>query len=212
MAIIIEKENSPNTLSISRINWGAIMGGTLLGVFSQILLGLLGLAIGVISFHPEQGFTSGMSVGSAIYIAAITIISVYVGAFATGRFAGFVSRYDGLFHGVTTLALLTVISLFTISSGIGTFVVGSLSYGLNAASLQQSQREIAFSNYPANVQITGAAASLSPQQRSYLKHQVDTVAAGTIWITFITAFLSLVAAAFGGMMGMKSRFVNDSYV
>jgi len=211
MDILIEKENVPNAFSISRINWGAITGGTLLGIFSQILLGLLGLAIGITAFHPGQAITAGMSVGAGIYIVAITIVSVYIGAFAAGRFAGFVSRYDGLFHGVTTLALLTVISLFTISAGIGTFVGGSLSYGLNAARFQQSQ-QIAFSNYPVQVYTTGAAASLSPKQRLYFQQQADRVAAGTIWLAFITAFLSLIAAAFGGVMGMKSRLVNDSYV
>lgn len=209
MEIRIEKERVPNTLSISRINWGAIMGGTLLGIFSQILLGLLGLAIGITAFHPGQALTTGISIGAGVYIAAITVISVYIGSFAAGRFAGFVSRYDGLFHGVTTLALLTVISLFTISAGIGTILSSSLSYGLNTFSLQQSQ-QISFSNYPIQVQATGAAISLSPQQRLYLQQQVDKVVTGTIWIAFITAFLSLLASAIGGIMGIKSRLVNDS--
>ena len=97
-----ENECSPN---VSRINWGAIFGGTFIAMFFQIMLGLLGLAVGLSVLNPNYvGATRNVSIGSGIWLLIITIISVFIGAFATGRFAGLQAKYDGLLHGIATLA------------------------------------------------------------------------------------------------------------
>lgn len=185
----------------SRINWGAIIGGTIIAMFSQLLLGLLGVAIGVTAIDLGTAVpVYGLSIGTGIWLVLITIISAFIGAFAAGRFAGVVSRYDGLLHGVATLALLTVISLFMISAGASNVISGAFSYGIQAAQVPQVQQVI-------KGQSTGAAAQvqMTPQQQATFQRQADRYVTGISWTAFITGLLSLIAAAVGGLLGMKSR-------
>jgi len=190
----------------SRINWGAIWGGTFIAMFFQLLLGLFGLAIGLTVLNPAQpGTAQGVSIGTGIWLIIATIISVFIGAFAAGRFAGSTARYDGLLHGVTTLAFLTIISVFLVTSGVSNIIGGAFTYGLQAAQTPQVQQIM-----PSGQQIrqsTGAAApiQITPQQQMTLREQANKFATRTAWIAFITGLLSLIAAAIGGFIGLQSR-------
>jgi hypothetical protein len=186
----VEKDYTP-VCPISRINLGAIIGGAIIGMFFQMLFSLLGLAIGITALQPGQPITLGMGIGGGIYLIIITALSVFIGAFAAGRFAGFVSRYDGLFHGVATLALLTILSLFTVSTPLYSPMVSN-TVASNVQTNQIPNTVTQKINEP-----TGAASPLSPQQ--------DRIATGTIWSIFFTALLSLIAAGLGGVAGLKSR-------
>ena len=184
----------------SRINWGAIIGGSIIGLFFQVLFSLFGIAVGITALNPGARVGMGFGIGAGIYLVLITIISVFIGAFAAGRFTGLASRYDGLLHGVATLALLTIVSLFTITSGLG----ATFSYGLQVAKLPQVQ-QVAPSGSKIQEKTTGAAANITPRQQMYLQQQANKFARRATWTTFITGLLSLIAAAFGGILGLKSR-------
>lgn len=192
--------------TMSRVSWGAIFAGTFVAMFFQILLGLLGLAIGLSIVDPARGETAGPSIGigAAVWLVIITLISVFAGTFTAGRLAGLSAKYDGLMHGVATLAFLTVLSVFMVSSGVSGVVGGALSLGVNAAQVPQVQQAL-----PTGAQLqqpTGAAApTMTPQQRQQAAQQADRYATTASWITFITALLSLVIAAIGGYIGMQSR-------
>lgn len=197
------------TNNVSRINWGAIWGGTFIAMFFQLLLGLFGLAIGLTVINPAQGVSpQGIGIGTGIWLILITLISVFIGAFAAGRFAGTAAKYDGLLHGVTTLAFLTILSLFLVTSGVSNVVGGAFSYALQAAQTPQMQQMMP-SGTQIQQQTTGAAAptqQLTPQQQMAIKQQADKFATRASWIAFITGLLSLIAAAIGGFVGMGSRY------
>jgi len=198
--------SEPNVFS--RINWGAIFGGTFIAMFFQLLLGLLGLAIGISVLNPARAVSpQGIGVGTGIWLILITIISVFIGAFAAGRFAGLQARYDGLMHGVATLAFLTILSLFLVSAGVSNVIGGAFTFGLQAAQMPQVQQAMP-SDEQLKSQATGAAApiqTLTPQERMVLKQQADRYATAATWIAFITGLLSLIVAAIGGFLGMQSR-------
>lgn len=193
--------------SMSRVSWGAIFAGTFVAMFFQILLGLLGLAIGLSIVDPARGETAGptIGIGTGVWLVIITLISVFAGTFTAGRLAGLSAKYDGLMHGIATLAFLTVLSIFMVSSGVSNVVGGALSLGVNAARVPQVQQAL-----PSGAQLqqpTGAAApaQMSPQQQQQAAQQADKYATAASWITFITALLSLIVAAVGGYIGMQSR-------
>ena len=192
--------------SMSRISWGAIFGGAFIAMFFQLLLGLLGLAIGLTILDPGQAQARGLSIGAGVWMVLITIISVFIGAFAAGRFAGLSAKYDGLLHGVATLAFLSILSIFLVSSGVSNVVGGAFSFGLQAAKLPQAQQ--AMPDQSMQQQQTGAAAQLqnmTPQQRMIAQQQAAKYATTATWITFITSLLALIVAAVGGYLGMQSR-------
>ena len=184
----------------NRINWGAILGGTVIGLFSQILLGILGIAIGLLVINPQEIIGTGFTFGTVLYLVIITLFSVFIAAFTTGRFAGLLSKNDSILHGIATLALLTIISLFTLTGN----VPGVLNYGLHTAYLPRVQQVLP-AKYDNNGNRTGAAAFMTPQQQRQLQQQANNNITGLSWTEFIAGILALVAAAFGGIMGMKSR-------
>ena len=52
-----------------RISWGAIIGGTIIALVTQITLSLLGIGIGASTIHVQSGqFRSGLGSGSAIWL------------------------------------------------------------------------------------------------------------------------------------------------
>jgi len=191
------------TNAFSRINWGAIFGGTFIAMFFQLLLGLLGLAIGLTVLRPGQAISpEGVGFGTGIWLVLITLISVFIGTFAAGRFAGIQSRYDGLMHGVATLAFLSILSIFMVSSGVSNVIGGAFTYGMQAAQSPQIQQIMP----QGGAQTTGAAApTMTPQQSLIIQQQADKFLTRTTWIAFITGLLSLIVAAIGGFLGMQSR-------
>lgn len=193
---------------MSRINWGAIIGGTIIGIFFQIFFALLGLAIGITAFRPGEPITLQTGMATGTYLLVISVISVFIGAFASGRFAGFVSRYDGVFHGIATLALLTVISLLTVTSAVAPMIGNTLAYMAQTNRIAQFPQYVPFVSKVGQVpqegveqQPTGAAAPMSAQD----KMQIQKNMAGASWTAFLTALLSLAAAIIGGILGIRSR-------
>jgi hypothetical protein len=194
------------TNAVSRINWGAICGGTFIAMFFQLLLGLLGLAVGLSVLGPGRAVSpQGMGIGTGIWLILVTVISVFIGAFAAGRFAGMQAKYDGLMHGVATLAFLTILSVFLVSSGVSNVIGGAFTFGMQAAQTPQVQQAMPQGVQPGS-QPTGAAApAITPQQRLALEQKANKLAKGATWIAFITGLLSLIVAAIGGFLGMQSR-------
>lgn len=186
-----------------RIHWGAIMAGTVTGLFFQLLLSLFGIAIGLTVIDVNSNVSAvALTASTATWLIITTLISVFIGAYASGRFAGFVSRFDGLLHGIVTLSLLTVLSVFLMSTGASSLVNSGLTYSLQAARTPQGQ---VLMN---SGQATGAASAiqnLTPQERLNLQQQADKYATTAAWLTFITGILSLIVAGYGGLIGFKSR-------
>lgn len=195
------------TVPANRINWGAILGGTAIGLFVQTLFVLLGIAIGVTALDPGEQFTREAGVGTAIYLAIATIISVFVGAWSAGRFSGLVLKNDGMLHGVATLALLTLISLFAVSQGIDS----ALTHGIRAAQVAEAQG-IGVEGMTPGVtpeERTGAAAPL--ERRGIYSERANEYSETAAWTAFITGLISLAVAAAGGVMGMRSRPIRDEH-
>lgn len=198
--VVRDADYSEYAAPFNRINWGAIIGGTIIGILFQILLSLLGIAIGLTVVDAGDRVGSGFAIGTGIYMIIATVISVFIGAFATGRFTGTASRYDSMLHGVATMALITIVILFTIGIGVSKMIGGAFTYGLQAANTPQFQQMM-----PSPKQITGAAANIPPQQQRQWQQQADKVATSTSWMAFLTGVFSLIAAAIGGLLGMRSR-------
>lgn len=94
------------------------------------------MAIGLLVINPGETIGASFTFGTVLYLVVITLFSVFIGAFTTGRFAGLLSKNDSMLHGVATLGLLTIISLFSMSGNS----TGVLNYGLHTAYLPPVQQ------------------------------------------------------------------------
>lgn len=108
-----------------RLSWGAIFAGFIIATTLQIVLSILGAAIGLEAFNPSHGGgAGGLGIGAAIWFAIAAIISMFVGGLTTGHLAGVISRRDGRLHGVVMWCLATLLALYFASIGLGRLLGG----------------------------------------------------------------------------------------
>lgn len=119
----------------SRTSWGAIFAGVLVAIASQVLLVMLGLAVGAAAIDPNAASPfSGLGIGSIIWLVLSGFLSLFAGAYVTGRLSGVVNRADGGLNGLVVWALFLVTSMFVAGSGAAGVVGGAISLGKTGAS------------------------------------------------------------------------------
>lgn len=123
-AAALSRENS---ISLKRISWSAVFAGVLVAIVAQILLTLLGLGIGLSTVDPvtEQNPTSGLGTGSAIWYIVSSLLSLFIGGWVAGRLAGAPRSFDGVLHGVLTWSLATLITIYFLTTTIGSLIGGA---------------------------------------------------------------------------------------
>lgn len=134
--------------AVRRISWGAILAGIVVVLVVELLLMLLGLAVGASSIDPATaGGTPGaaaLSITSAVWWLVATAIAVFAGAWVAGRLAGMPSRTDGMLHGIVTWAAATLLGLYLLTSAVGSIIGGAFgTLGTITASLGQGSQALA---------------------------------------------------------------------
>src|SRR5260221_1768784 len=109
-----------------RISWGAIIGGTIIALVTQITLSLLGIGIGASTIHVQSGQTgSSLGSGSAVWLVLTILISLFAGGYVAGRLAGFPTKQEGMLHGLITFGLVTLLSLYFLTTALGAIIGGA---------------------------------------------------------------------------------------
>lgn len=108
-----------------RLSWGGILAGLLVATAVQIILSLLGIAIGLgaIQFGPGAEFGE-FGIGAGIWAIASALISLFVGGLTAGHLAGKLTKFDGMLHGTLVWGLSLVLTLWMIGAGVGTVLGG----------------------------------------------------------------------------------------
>ena len=108
-----------------RLSWGAIFAGLVVAVVTQIILSLIGLAIGLgaVNFGPG-GNLGGVGTGAGIWAILTGLISLFVGGLVAGHLAGVLTRMDGMLHGVLVWGLSMIFALWALSAGVTTLLGG----------------------------------------------------------------------------------------
>jgi len=128
-----------NVPFLRRISWGAVLAGVAVAMVTQMALNALGLAIGAASIEPQFNATPSMpefTSGVVIWMAASALLSLFAGGYVAGRMSGTVSHTESAIHGVTTWAVVMLISAFMVMSGVGSVLGGIanvIGSGLNMA-------------------------------------------------------------------------------
>ncbi len=112
--------------AIRRISWGAIIAGTVVAIVVQLMLNLLGMGFGLSAIDPAQEANpfSGLGTGTIIWLVLVTLISLFIGGWIAGRMAGLPRRLDGALHGFVAWGLATLLSLYLLTSAVGTVISG----------------------------------------------------------------------------------------
>lgn len=168
---------------LSRIRWSAVVAGLFLAVATQLVLGLLGVAIGLSA--AAEGVTpplEAIGVGTGVYMAVASLVSLFVGGYAAAKLSGSIRRVDGALAGVLTWAASLVVTLFLLGSSLD--VTGQRRLlGINLNDLRAE------------------AAQMAPGTQAGADRAMAADAAGAAWGAFVGAIVSLVAATVGGVVG-----------
>ncbi|GAB4514616.1 MAG: hypothetical protein OHK0046_16980 [Anaerolineae bacterium] len=124
---------------IGRFSWGAIFAGITIALVTMVALNALGLAIGAATVNPAVEATpidSELGTGAIIWFAASNLLALFVGGYVAGHLSGAYDEVDGVLHGLVTWAVVSLISLFLLTSSVGSLfntVTTTVSSALNTA-------------------------------------------------------------------------------
>jgi len=212
----------------ARISWGAIFAGAVVALATQLVLTLIGGAVGLATLNPATGQSpSGttLGIGAAIWLVVSSLLSLFVGGYVAGRLGGTV---NGWLHGLATWATVTVVTVLLLAtaaggligaaSGLGAFAVSNSDKASRTQLPPAVQQQLDQLTARARQSTDQAAAQIqqtTPEQRAAQAREVGQRAAkggaaGT-GAAAIGLILGAVAAALGGRAGQRP-FVREAYV
>ena len=122
---------------IARISWPAIFAGTIIMLITLMLLSLLGLGIGLGSIKPmeESNPMQGLGTGTIIWWIISNLIAVCAGAYVAANLTNVPYKLTGVYHGVLSWSLFTLISFWVMTTAVGGIISGTggiISKGLSS--------------------------------------------------------------------------------
>lgn len=172
-----------------RIRWGPVWAGTLIAIACQLVLTMLGVAIGLSNARAAVTAPGAISSGVGIWTAIAALISLFIGGFVAARLAGVAGTWNGIWHGVVVWALALALGTIALSFGIS----GILGITSNVAGVVGRTGAIP----------TGPGAAVTPAEAARAARAVSTGA----WWFLLGAILALLAAAGGGALGSRPEAV-----
>lgn len=120
--IDVQRTEPPIDIVGFRLSWGAIFAGFVVATVTQIVLSVLGLAIGFSAVDAGTNSAGGYSIGAAIWFIATAAVSLFLGGLVLGRFAGILKTKDGVLHGIVMWGLSTLLAVWMVANGVGMLV------------------------------------------------------------------------------------------
>lgn len=117
-----------------RISWAAVLAGVTVTLCTQLLLSLLGLAIGASTIHPlrEEDPAAGVGLGAGIWFLVTGLVALFAGGWTAGRLAGVHRHVESALHGVLTWGVATLITFYLLTTAVGA-LIGGAARGLGQA-------------------------------------------------------------------------------
>lgn len=122
---------------LKRVSWGAVFAGVVIAFVTMLALSLLGLAIGFGTIDPieEQNPFAGLATGAALWWAFSMLAALFIGGWVAGRLAGIPRRFEAGLHGAVTWAVVTILSVYFVTSSVGRLIGGATRMVAQGASL-----------------------------------------------------------------------------
>src|SRR5688572_11083546 len=210
-----------------RISWGAIIAGLIVTLVCQILLTMLGVAIGAATIEPlnEQKPLEGLATGAAIWWIVSSLISLFLGGCVAGRLAGVPRKADGALHGIIMWGTATLITFLLVGTALGGLFGGAfnaLSKSVNHTLGQGAPPSQVGEQIKGELQQRGinvdqmqqkaenaAQGRVDPQTEQQARETGDKVASGTskaaLW-SFLGLLFGAIVSAWGGSASAPREF------
>lgn len=158
-----------------RVRWSAVIAGWAVGLATQLVFTLLGLAIGAWSIDLQDAEPAGgVPIGTGIWTGISMLISAFVGGYITARMSGSPLRSDGLYHGVIVWGVNWLVFAWLTTTVMATLLGGVFSaFGATLSSLGQGATTV----------VSAAASQLgdakTPISLDELRRQAESILAAT---------------------------------
>ena len=208
--------------ALSRVSWGAVFAGLVIATALQVVLTVLGAAIGLTALDgPDSARAFG--IGAGLWALLVPLVTLFVGGMTAGRLANVRDRTDGFIHGSLVWGLSLLLATYLIGTGASRILGGTLNLAGNLtgtavsaagnvasrtdvdagdvrdaqARLEAAARERGLTEEQARSQVAEVR-----QSAGEIADQAQGVAAGGAWLALLALGLSLAAAAFGALRGV----------
>lgn len=106
------------SLPIARLSFRAVAAGVLVALVTQVVLLLLGGAIGLTAFEPSGQVARAVGFGFLAWLMLSLCASAFFGAWVAASTAQTVERRDGLLHGLLTWAAVSLVGAFLVGGAV----------------------------------------------------------------------------------------------
>ena len=212
----------------ARISWGAIFAGAIIALAMQLVLTLIGTAVGLATLNPATGQNpSGttLGIGAGFWLVISSLVSLFLGGYIAGRLAG---TFNGWLHGLATWAVVTMLTIALLTTAAGGLIGTASGLASFAASNSDKvsrtqlppavQQQIDQLTAQARLNADQAAAQAqqtTPEQKAAEARQVGqrAVEGGAVGTgaAALGLILGALAAAFGGRTGRRYP-IGEGYV
>jgi hypothetical protein len=113
---------------LRRISWGAVFAGAAIVVAVHVSLSLLGFGVGMSTVDPAAGDApqaSSIGIGAGVWWVISNLIALVIGGYVAARLSGMPVRGDGVIHGVLTWAVTLLITIYLLTTSVGSLVGGA---------------------------------------------------------------------------------------
>lgn len=126
--MVATHESVTASFAEKRVSWGAIIAGAVVALTVQALLAVLGIAIGASVIDPvsEANPVDGIAIGAGIYFLISSLLSLLAGGYVAGALSRVQERRNRTLHGLTTWAVVTLLSVMLLATGLGRLVGGTM--------------------------------------------------------------------------------------
>ena len=204
----------------ARISWGAIFAGAIIALPTQLVLTLIGTAVGLATLNPAAGQNptgTTFGIGAAVWLVISSLVSLFLGGYVAGRLGG---TFNGWLHGLATWATMTMLTILLLTtaaggligtaSGLANFAVSNsdrVSRTQLPPAVQQQIDQLTAQARQSADQAATQAQQTTPEQKTAEARQVAerAVKGGAVGTgaAALGLILGALAAAFGGKTGER---------
>ncbi len=124
------------SIMVNNVAWGAVFAGAFVGLTTQLIINMIGIGVGAATLDPGTGdnpAVSTLSIGAAVWFGVAAVLGALAGGVTAGRLSGKPKESTARWHGLTSWAVMTMVVIYLVGSGIGGLVGGAASTLSSAA-------------------------------------------------------------------------------
>ena len=205
---------------VLNLRWSAAFAGLAVGIATNLLLLLIGGAIGLAVFDAgAQADEEGLLVAVSVWDTICMIVAAIFGGYVAARASGMRRTQDGVLHGVLAWSAAMLLALLLATSAAGGAFAGMLSGFMSHPAAAENSRPLDSAERQAIVQDLENRFGLNSEQANGIADEISAMAGRTeeqdatqtlrtatlvgAWIS-ATVLLSLLGAIGGGVLGSRS--------